>query len=181
MTFHHLQAAPVLLYGSAMAVPSLNQFRRLRALLNRLRVRWLSWRHGLIVGADCSLSLSARIHTGHHGGVVVGPETLIAFKTLIDARDLATGQVRPIRIGARCFIGGGSTILPGVSIGDGSIIAAGAVVGDDVPPASIAAGVPARVIRTGIEVMRHGRLTSATENQLRHRAMLAAERAARQR
>ena len=88
---------------------------------------------------------------------------------------------RPIRIGARCFIGGGSTILPGVSIGDGSIIAAGAVVGDDVPPASIAAGVPARVIRTGIEVMRHGRLTSATENQLRHRAMLAAERAARQR
>ena len=42
MTFHHLQAAPVLLYGSAMAVPSLNQFRRLRALLNPLRVRWLS-------------------------------------------------------------------------------------------------------------------------------------------
>jgi acetyltransferase-like isoleucine patch superfamily enzyme len=163
-----------------MAVPSLNQFRRLRARANRLRLRWLEWRHGLIVGADCSLSLSARVHPGQHGGVVVGPETLIAFKTLIHARDLVTGEVRPIHIGARCFIGGGATILPGVTIGDGSIIAAGAVVCDDVPPASIAAGVPARVIRTGIAVVRHGRLTSAAENQARHSAMLAAERAAKQ-
>jgi acetyltransferase-like isoleucine patch superfamily enzyme len=163
-----------------MAVLSLNQFRRLRALINGLRVRWLGWRHGLIIGPDCSLSLSARIHAGRHGGVVIGPETLIAFKTLIDARDLVSGEVRPIRIGARCFIGGGSTIMPGVSIGDGSIVAAGAVVCDDVPAASIAAGVPARVIRSGIEVLRHGRLTLATENQNRHRAMLAAERAAKQ-
>jgi acetyltransferase-like isoleucine patch superfamily enzyme len=162
-----------------MAVLSLNQFRGLRLLVTGLRRRWLEWRHGLIMGPDCSLSLSARIHPGQQGGVVVGAETLIAFKTLIDARDLVTGEVRPIRIGARCFIGGGSTIMPGVCIGDGVIVAAGAVVCEDVPPGSIAAGVPARVIRSGIEVMRHGRLTSATENQARHRAMLAAERAAR--
>ena len=38
-------------------------------------------------------------------------------------------------------------ILPGVHIGDGCIIGAGAVVTKDVPPYTVAAGVPARVLR----------------------------------
>jgi maltose O-acetyltransferase len=164
-----------------MAVLSLNRFRKVRLLVTGLRRRWLEWRHGLVIGPDCSLSLTARIFTGRQGGVVVGAETLIAFKTLIDARDLVTGEVRPIRIGSRCFIGGGSTIMPGITIGDGSIIAAGAVVCDDVPAGSIVGGVPARVIRSDIAVVRHGRLASAAQNQARHSAMLAAERAAAKR
>lgn len=167
-----------MLYGLAMAVLSLNRFRRIRLAVTGLRRRWLEWRHGLVIGPDCSLSLTARIITGRKGGVVIGAETLIAFKTLIDARDLVSGEVRPIRIGARCFIGGGSTIMPGVTIGDGVIVAAGAVVCDDVPAGSIVGGVPARVIRSGIDVVRHGRLASAAQNQAKHRAMLAAERAA---
>lgn len=46
------------------------------------------------------------------------------------------------------WIGSNATILGGVSIGGGAIIAAGAVVSKDVPPMSVAAGVPARVIKT---------------------------------
>ena len=42
-------------------------------------------------------------------------------------------------------IGGGATILPGVTIGEGSFVAAGAVVTKDVPPHSLVIGVPGRI------------------------------------
>jgi maltose O-acetyltransferase len=54
---------------------------------------------------------------------------------------------RPIRIGADCWIGGGTIVLPGVTIGDMSVIGAGSVVTRDVPGGVVAAGNPCRVIR----------------------------------
>lgn len=51
-------------------------------------------------------------------------------------------------IGNNVWIGDKATILPGVHIGDGCIIAANSVVTHDVPSYSIAAGVPAKVIKT---------------------------------
>ncbi len=53
----------------------------------------------------------------------------------------------PITIGAHCWLCSGVTVCGGVTIGAGSIIAAGAVVTCDIPPNSIAAGVPAKVLR----------------------------------
>ncbi|MCR5314680.1 MAG: sugar O-acetyltransferase [Bacteroidaceae bacterium] len=53
----------------------------------------------------------------------------------------------PITIGNDVWIGGNSTILPGVTIGDGAVIAAGAVVTHDVEPYTIVGGVPAKVIK----------------------------------
>ncbi len=50
-------------------------------------------------------------------------------------------------IGNDVWIGAGSIIVRGVSIGDGAIVAAGAVVAKDVPPYAIVGGVPARVIK----------------------------------
>ena len=41
-------------------------------------------------------------------------------------------------------------------MGDGSIVAAGAVVNRDVPPGTIVAGNPAKVIKEGIETVRYG-------------------------
>jgi acetyltransferase-like isoleucine patch superfamily enzyme len=47
-----------------------------------------------------------------------------------------------------CNIGVGVIILPGVTIAQGTLVGAGAVVNKDLPPYAVAAGVPARVIRT---------------------------------
>lgn len=57
----------------------------------------------------------------------------------------------PIKIGNNVWIGLGAKILSGVTIGDGCVVAAGAVVNKDVPPKSMVAGVPARVIKSDIE------------------------------
>lgn len=129
-------------------------------MLTSLRRKGLERRLGVVFGPNGRQSLSARFVPGKPGAITVGPDTLIAFKTLLIARH-ADGTVDPIRIGSNCFIGGGATILPGVTVGDGAIVGAGAVVFDDVPPRSAVGGNPARVIRRNIETGRFGRLLSA--------------------
>jgi len=54
---------------------------------------------------------------------------------------------RPISIGNNVYIGINCTILPGVTIGDNVIIGAGSVVSRDIPSDSVAAGIPAKVIK----------------------------------
>ena len=59
------------------------------------------------------------------------------------------------------WVGSNVTILRGVTVGEGAVIAAGAVVTKDVPPYSIAGGVPAKVIKmrfTDEEILEHKRL-----------------------
>ena len=50
--------------------------------------------------------------------------------------------------GRNVWIGDKATVLPNVTIGDGAIIAANAVVAKDVPPYSVVAGCPAKVVKT---------------------------------
>jgi acetyltransferase-like isoleucine patch superfamily enzyme len=45
------------------------------------------------------------------------------------------------------WIGANAVILPGVTIGQHSVVAAGAIVTKDIPPHSLVAGVPAKVIK----------------------------------
>lgn len=59
----------------------------------------------------------------------------------------ATPQVRPIHIASNVWIGFDSCILPGVRIGEGSVVGARSVVVEDVPPYTVVAGNPARVLR----------------------------------
>jgi acetyltransferase-like isoleucine patch superfamily enzyme len=56
-------------------------------------------------------------------------------------------EARPIHIGNNVWIGFDSCVLPGVTIGEGSIVGARSVVTEDVPPYTVVAGNPARVIR----------------------------------
>lgn len=53
----------------------------------------------------------------------------------------------PVHIGRNCWLGAGTVVLPGVSIGDGSVIGAGSVVTRDIPAGVVAVGNPCRVLR----------------------------------
>ena len=64
-----------------------------------------------------------------------------------DSRRSGYEYGQPITIGDDVWIGGSTTVLPGVTIGDGAVIGAGSVVTRDIPPMVIAAGNPCRVIR----------------------------------
>jgi acetyltransferase-like isoleucine patch superfamily enzyme len=54
----------------------------------------------------------------------------------------------PTRIGESCWLGAGAVVTTGVTIGERCVIGANSVVTRDIPPYSIAAGAPARVLRS---------------------------------
>lgn len=62
-------------------------------------------------------------------------------------RDPTLEITAPIVVGDHVYIGMNSTILPGVTVGDDVVIGAGSVVSRDIPSGSVAAGVPAKVIK----------------------------------
>ena len=62
-------------------------------------------------------------------------------------RDESPGVVAPVRLGDHVWIGSRVIILKGVTIGNNSVIGAGSVVTRSIPADSLAAGIPARVIR----------------------------------
>ncbi|WP_449277346.1 gamma carbonic anhydrase family protein [Leucobacter sp. GX24907] len=96
------------------------------------------------IGARCNVQDGAVIHTqrggtGDVGAALIGDDVSIGHNAVVHAATVGDGAL----------IGMNATVLSGAIIGSGSLIAAGAVVpqGMEVPPQSLAAGVPARIIR----------------------------------
>jgi acetyltransferase-like isoleucine patch superfamily enzyme len=92
------------------------------------------------------------------GGVTIGDNVLIAPKVQVLAVEHTFGlpdvpvmhqglRARGVTIGDGAWLGAGCIVLDGVTVGAGAVIGAGAVVTKDVPPHSVALGVPARVVR----------------------------------
>lgn len=128
-------------------------------------------------GANVFIGAGAYIQGRFDGTCIIGNHVWIGPQAYFDARNLVLGDhvgwgpgakvlgsqhigrpisqpvittdldIKPVRVGAGADIGTNATILPGVTIGEGAIIGAGAVVTSDIPPYTIAAGVPARVLR----------------------------------
>lgn len=116
---------------------------------------------GMDIHPSASFSFSARLDKSHPKGIHIGAESYIAFEAVVMSHDMTRGLRADTRIGKRCFIGGRSLILPGITIGDQCIIGAGSVVTKDIPSNSIAAGNPAKVIRSNVQLGRGGCLPGA--------------------
>ncbi len=67
-------------------------------------------------------------------------------RTDIPMSEQGASDRRPVIVESDVWIGQNAIVMPGLTIGHGSIVAAGAVVTRDVPPYSIVAGIPARII-----------------------------------
>jgi len=107
----------------------------------------------LSIGDDCflnygvSIGCTNRIELGEHCDI--GPYCMIIDTQFHDLHDRSKRPPGvPTIIERDVWLGAKVNVMPGVRIGRGSVIAAGAVVTRDVPPFSVAAGVPAKVVQT---------------------------------
>jgi acetyltransferase-like isoleucine patch superfamily enzyme len=106
------------------------------------------------VSLEDDVVINSFTHIFGGGGVHIGARTLIStgcsIASITHSEQIATRRIGielQVKIEEDCWLGTGAIVLPGVRIGRGSIIGAGAVVTKDIPPFSMAIGVPARVVR----------------------------------
>lgn len=102
------------------------------------------------IAQNCFIQVRGKVTIGNY--VIFGPNvSLFSENHRFESTEIPIVLQGENRIGVTIeddvWIGAGAIILDGVTIGKGSIIAAGSVVKDSVPSYSIAAGVPAKVIR----------------------------------
>lgn len=126
--------------------------------LNSVRVKALRY-CGFSVGKEvyvgpsfllASTNTTGECHLTIEDRVAIGPRVTIVLAS--DANWSRLNAVYPpvrgrVHIKNDCWIGAGAIVLPDITIGEYSIVGAGAVVTSNVPPYSIVAGVPAKVIK----------------------------------
>jgi acetyltransferase-like isoleucine patch superfamily enzyme len=103
------------------------------------------------VGDECLLDLAEAVRLERQ--VTLAERVLVLTHTNVGYADhplqaLFPATAAPVTIEEGAFVGASVTILPGVRIGSQSFVAAGSVVTGDVPPRTLVAGVPARVVRS---------------------------------
>lgn len=112
---------------------------------------------GLTVGKECFLGDECLLDLAEsvvlEDQVTLAERVLILTHTNVGYQDHPLQRhfpalAAPVRIGRGSFVGAGAIVLPGLRVGPGSFVAAGSVVTRDVPPSTLVAGAPARVVRT---------------------------------
>jgi len=126
----------------------------------------------LVIGNNTSINYRTVISVEQR--VEIGENCLIAEETKIfdnnshglsyENRDMSKDDVAPIIIEDHAWIGMNSIILKGVTIGKGAVVAAGSIVTKDVPPMTLVAGNPARIIRR-IALVRQGGVNQNIRDQ----------------
>lgn len=106
----------------------------------------------ITVGKNVFINSGCRFQD--QGSITIGDGALIGHNAVLTTLNhdfspekRSSMHPAPVVIGKNVWLGASVTVVPGVTIGDNAIIAAGAVVTKDVPAGTIAAGVPAKVIR----------------------------------
>ncbi len=90
------------------------------------------------------ISLGENVHITNGVKFVTHDGGTLLFRSIIPDLEIT----KPITIGNNVYIGNDVLLLPGVTVGNNVVIGAGAVVTKDIPDNTVAAGVPARVIKT---------------------------------
>lgn len=97
------------------------------------------------IGDNVLIASNVQMYTSTHS--VLPEERMVGGWDRTMEIPFFTVCARPIQINNGVWIGGGAIILPGVTIGENAVIGAGSVVNRDIPPNTVAAGNPCRVIR----------------------------------
>lgn len=106
--------------------------------------------HNTMINRGCYFLASfyhkdVEISIGNH--VAIGPEVFFLAAGHDYKQINLPNTAASITVGDYVWIGGRSTVLQGVTIGEGAIVAAGSVVTRDVEPYTVVAGIPARMIK----------------------------------
>ena len=120
------------------------------SVLYKVLATGILWLWGIQL--EYTVKLGRRVRIWHHGGMVfgasaIGDDVHLRQNTTFGSARLDARFAKPT-IGDRVDVGCGAVVLGDVHVGDDSVIGANAVVIRDVPPRSVAAGVPARIIKT---------------------------------
>jgi acetyltransferase-like isoleucine patch superfamily enzyme len=108
--------------------------------------------NGTFIGHGCVFSVAKSITIGNDVLIAAGCTVSDFSAHPINPKKRVAGvqvepeDVRPVRIENRVWLGRGSTILPGVTIGEDAVVGAAAVVTKDVPPGHICVGNPGRLL-----------------------------------
>jgi acetyltransferase-like isoleucine patch superfamily enzyme len=113
----------------------------------------LKYPKNIVLGDNVVIGVNASL--GAHSPIYIGDRVRISKDVQIETAglDILSGpppyrhQSKPIFIDEGAWIGTRSIVLGGVHIGAYAVVAAGSVVSRDVPPRTLVAGMPARVIR----------------------------------
>jgi acetyltransferase-like isoleucine patch superfamily enzyme len=112
-------------------------------------------RKNIFIGNNCRINTGVYIlglnHVSLGNNVVLSARTMILDSGL-DIEHFIQGDLTVhtnafVKIEDNAWIGAGSIVLPGVTVGHNSIVAAGSVVTTDVKPYTLVGGNPARLIR----------------------------------
>ncbi len=120
------------------------------SLLYRVLFKWVQWTCGITL--PYTVRLGRRVRLWHHDGMVlhaqrIGDDVHVRQNTTCGIARRDRLHELPV-IEDRCDIGCGAVVLGAVTVGHDSTVGANAVVVKDVPPYSVAVGVPAEVIKT---------------------------------
>jgi acetyltransferase-like isoleucine patch superfamily enzyme len=119
---------------------------------------WLYRRMGISIGRNVFVGLDTWLDDQFPELIAIEDDVTISFRVMVvvhdDARRLdrteagaGHGTVAPVVLKRGCYLGAGCIVLPGVTVGERAVVGAGAVVTRDVPPATVVAGVPAKVVK----------------------------------
>jgi len=143
------------LYGNIRAIRNLGSRGRHTDISPSAR---FGYPQNIYLGDHCSIGHESHLYAGPNSRLQIGDHTMLGPQVFItsdsfgksrqDLTSVHSGHESDVQIGRNVRIGAHAVVLPGVTIGDGAAIGAGSVVTKDVPEGTIAAGNPARVIKT---------------------------------